>query len=136
MKPAAVYLVLIYLQPGQIEALRRYENRALPVFERHGGRFERIMRPAPAPDGSAADPDIPDEVHLLRFDTPDGLDAVRRDPRWSRSCPCAVRSCGRPCWSGSRTCRWSGTSPGPEAGRYWMVARRVSAVSSEVCWER
>ena len=80
MKPAAVYLVLIYLQPGQIEALRRYENRALPVFERHGGRFERIMRPAPAPDGSAADPDIPDEVHLLRFDTPDGLDAVRRDP--------------------------------------------------------
>lgn len=38
--------------PGQQEALRRYENLALPVFRRHGGRFE----------------------------TPDRLDAVRRDP--------------------------------------------------------
>ena len=78
VRPATRYLVLIYLQPGQTEALRRYENRALPVFERHGGRFEQILRPAP--DGSAADPDVPDEVHLLCFDTPEGLDAVRRDP--------------------------------------------------------
>lgn len=55
MNPGPLYLALIYLHPGQQEALRRYENLALPVFRGHGGRFE-----------------LPK--------TPDGLDAVRRDP--------------------------------------------------------
>ena len=78
----ALYLALVYLNPGQREALRRYENQALPVFRRHGGRVERILSPVPGPAGDPPerDPEIPDEVHLLRFDTPDGLDAVRRDP--------------------------------------------------------
>jgi uncharacterized protein (DUF1330 family) len=79
MNGGPLYLALIYLHPGQQEALRRYENLALPVFRRHGGRFERILSPAPAP-GGGPDPDAPDEIHLLRFETPDGLDAVRRDP--------------------------------------------------------
>jgi uncharacterized protein (DUF1330 family) len=72
-------VALIYLNPGQRDALRRYENLALPVFRRHGGRFERILSPVRAPGGSA-DPDEPDEIHLLRFETAEGLDAVRRDP--------------------------------------------------------
>jgi len=42
----ALYVALIYLQPGQQDALRRYESLALPVFRRHGGRFERILSPA------------------------------------------------------------------------------------------
>lgn len=79
MNAGSLYLVLIYLHPGQKEALRRYENLALPVFRRHGGRFERILSPSPASSG-APDRDAPDEIHLLRFETPDGLDAVRRDP--------------------------------------------------------
>lgn len=29
-------MALIYLNPGQRDALRRYENLALPVFRRHG----------------------------------------------------------------------------------------------------
>jgi hypothetical protein len=76
MTSGALYLVLIYLHPGQRDALRRYETLALPVFHRHGGQFERILRPA----GAAADPDAPDEIHWLRFDSAAGLDAVRRDP--------------------------------------------------------
>ena len=32
----ALYVALIYLQPGQQDALRRYENLALPVFRRTG----------------------------------------------------------------------------------------------------
>ena len=63
----ARYLALIYLKPGQRDRLRHYENRALPVFRRHGGVFERIWR-------------APDEIHLLRFETGAGLEAVRRDP--------------------------------------------------------
>ena len=78
MSTRPLYLALIYLHPGQQDALRRYENLALPVFHRHGGRFERILSPLPA--SGEADRDAPDEIHLLRFETPDGLDAVRRDP--------------------------------------------------------
>ncbi len=72
------YLALIYLEPGQRDALRRYERRVLPVFQRHGGAFERIWSPVaePRPDQE----DTPDEVHLLRFDTETGLEAARRDP--------------------------------------------------------
>ena len=76
MNPGALYIVLIYLHPGQRDALRRYETRARPVFHRHGGGFDRILRPA----GAAADQAAPDEIHLLRFDSAAGLDAVRRDP--------------------------------------------------------
>ncbi|HEY7041574.1 MAG TPA: DUF1330 domain-containing protein [Methylomirabilota bacterium] len=75
---ATRYLVLIYLEPGQRDSLRRYEQRALPVFRRHGGAFERIWRPLPS--GAAGDSEAPDEIHVLRFDSADGLDAVRRDP--------------------------------------------------------
>ncbi|MFI5326866.1 MAG: hypothetical protein ACHQ7H_11585 [Candidatus Rokuibacteriota bacterium] len=74
-----LYLALIHLHPGQHDALRRYENLALPVFRRHGGRFERILSPVRAA-GAPPDPDEPDEIHLLRFETAEGLDAVRRDP--------------------------------------------------------
>ena len=79
-------LALIYLHPGQQDALRRYENLALPVFRRHGGRFERILSPRRAPGGSP-DPDEPDEIHLLRFETAEGLDAVRRDPEMAALAP-------------------------------------------------
>jgi hypothetical protein len=74
-----LYLALIYLHPGQQDALRRYENLALPVFRRHGGRFERILSPA-RPASGQPDPDAPDEIHLLRFETPEGMEAIRRDP--------------------------------------------------------
>jgi hypothetical protein len=72
--------VLIYLHPGQTEALRRYENLALPVFHRHRGHFERILKPSRVA-GAQPDPEAPpDKIHLLRFETAEGLDAVRRDP--------------------------------------------------------
>ena len=73
------YLALIYLAPGQREALRRYERQVLPVFKRHGGAFERIWSPADVA-GAAADPEAPDEIHLLRFDREEALEAARRDP--------------------------------------------------------
>lgn len=75
-----LYLALIYLNVGQREGLRRYESLARPVFHRHGGRFERILSPSPDTGRAPADLDLPDEIHLPRFETPDGLEAVRRDP--------------------------------------------------------
>jgi hypothetical protein len=76
---AVRYLALIYVAPGQREALRRYERQVLPVFKRHGGAFERIWSPT-AVESATADPEAPDEIHLLRFDREDGLEAARRDP--------------------------------------------------------
>lgn len=81
-----LYLALVYLRPGQRDALRRYENLALPVFRRHGGRFERILSPLRGA-GGPAEPDEPDEIHLLRFETAEGLDAVRRDPEMAALAP-------------------------------------------------
>jgi uncharacterized protein (DUF1330 family) len=82
----ALYLALVYLHPGQQAALRRYENLALPVFRRHGGRFERILSPLRV-GGGQPDPDEPDEVHLLRFETAEGLAAVQRDPEMAALAP-------------------------------------------------
>ncbi len=81
------YLALLYLKPGQRDRLRDYESRALPVFRRHGGAFERIWSPAPADSEGAPDPEAPDEIHLLRFETEAGLEAVRRDPEMQALVP-------------------------------------------------
>ena len=63
------------------------EQRALPVFRRYGGAFERIWRPVPSGPSGSGDPETPDEIHVLRFDSPDGLDAVRRDPEMQALAP-------------------------------------------------
>src|SRR5260370_38474787 len=79
-RAAVRYLALIYLEPGQREAPRGYERRVLPVVQRHGGAFERIWSPAPAEPGAPHDPETPDAIHLLRFDSPTGPAAARPGP--------------------------------------------------------
>ena len=70
-----VYLVLIWLHPGQAETLRAYERLAVPVLRAHGGELERVFQPAgEQPEGA------PDEVHLLRFAAAGGLAGFRADP--------------------------------------------------------
>lgn len=70
-----IYLVLIWLHPGQSTALRDYERRAAAVMRRHGGAIERVLQPL-----GAGDDDAPDEVHLLAFDSAAGFAAFRADP--------------------------------------------------------
>ena len=81
MAGSTVYLVLISVHPGQLETLREYERRAVPVMRRHGGDLQRVLRPAD-PGGEG-----PDEVHLLTFDAPDGLARFRADPELERYRP-------------------------------------------------
>jgi hypothetical protein len=53
--------------PGQRDPLRRYAERALPIFRRHGGAFERIWSPVPSGPSGAGDPETPAEIHVLRL---------------------------------------------------------------------
>jgi hypothetical protein len=76
-----VYLVSIGVHPGQEATLREYERHAVRVMRRHGGDFERVLRPA-GPAGGG-----PDEVHLLAFATPDGFARFRADPELERYRP-------------------------------------------------
>lgn len=70
------YLALIFLRPGKEETLREYERHARPIMRRHGGEFERVLKPLVAdPKGSG-----PHEVHLLRFASESGFEAFRNDP--------------------------------------------------------
>jgi len=78
--PAVRYLALVYLKPGQRDQLREYERQALPVFERHGGAFERIWHPTGGEGTVTPDPETPDEIHLLRFESAAGLVEVRAAP--------------------------------------------------------
>ncbi|SCG64995.1 DUF1330 domain-containing protein [Micromonospora coxensis] len=53
------------------EASRRYEDAALALLGRHGGRVERRLR---STDGWT-------EVHVLRFDSRAGWEAFQADPQ-------------------------------------------------------
>ncbi|MDX1433485.1 MAG: hypothetical protein R3286_13660 [Gammaproteobacteria bacterium] len=72
-----IYLnVLIYLEPGQAQLFRAYEDAALPRLARYGGRVECMFKP----EAAGGDLALPDEVHLLSFDSEDGFERYRADP--------------------------------------------------------
>jgi uncharacterized protein (DUF1330 family) len=69
------YVVSIVLYPGMGEVLRRYEQQAAPIMQRHGGQFVYVLRPISTPiDGEA------DEIHLLAFESEQGFLGFRQDP--------------------------------------------------------
>ncbi len=88
---AVIYIIFIWLHPGQAAVLREYERMAVPIMRAHGGELERVFQPY-APGESEYGPD---EVHLLRFATPDGFERFRADPALQPAAPLretAVRS--------------------------------------------
>ena len=76
MNPGPLYLALIYLHPGQQEALRRYEEPGPSRFP----PARRTVRANPEPGSGSRRRGRPGRPRRDRFETPDGLDAVRRDP--------------------------------------------------------
>ena len=67
----AQYAVIARIPEGGADAFDAYERLVLPLLAHHGGRLERRVR-TPARDC---------EIHLLRFDSPDGLERYLADPR-------------------------------------------------------
>lgn len=65
--------VLLTAQPGKEAILVEYEDRVLPLLERHGGRLVQRVR--------AVDPgDAPHEVHLIELPSEAALEAYLDDP--------------------------------------------------------
>ena len=83
--------VLIYVAPGERETFAEYERRAMPVMAEHGGRAECMMRPTAV----AGDLALPDEVHVLSFETEDGFERYRADPRVVALAPLRERAIAR-----------------------------------------
>lgn len=75
MSTPVYFLVLIELNAGMADQLRRYEQQAVPVMRRHGGQLVYVFRPVA---GTAST--VPDEVHLLAFESEAGFVAFRNDP--------------------------------------------------------
>lgn len=73
--PAIYVLVLIELNADMADMLRHYEQQAAPIMQRHGGRFVYVLKPTPSAPGG-----VPDEVHLLAFESEQGFAAFRADP--------------------------------------------------------
>jgi len=74
-----VYVVLIWVNAGQLETLHDYERKAAPIIERHGGQFKTVMSVSGVGDGSGFDRP-PDEVHVLEFPDSEAFGRYRADP--------------------------------------------------------
>ena len=69
-------VVLLYVKPGRLEDLRRFERKVKPVIEKHGGRFELVL----SATGVRGELDRPDEVHVLSFPAKVAFEAYLNDP--------------------------------------------------------
>ena len=78
-----IYLVLIWIHPGQTEVLRAYEQQAVAIMGAHGGTLERVFQPHIAGEPQGA----PDEIHLLRFADGQGFASFRADPALAAAAP-------------------------------------------------
>jgi hypothetical protein len=65
-----------------VSDFQAYEARVLPILGEYGGTLERRLRKA---DGTI-------ELHVLRFDSRDGLERFRQDKRRIEAVPLLLRS--------------------------------------------
>lgn len=56
--------------------LRAYEQTALPIIQKHGGRFDLML----SPESVSSDIALPDEIHILSFADAAGFENYRADP--------------------------------------------------------
>lgn len=68
-------LVMLYAGPDGLEALAAFESKAITLVEKHHGRLETAFRPE-----TSANPDQPDEIHLLEFPSSQAFENFKSDP--------------------------------------------------------
>ncbi|MEU6205478.1 GNAT family N-acetyltransferase [Micromonospora musae] len=68
--PTGTVRLVALVELSDVEAGQRYEDAVLALLGRHGGRLERRLR---TDDGR-------EEVHVIRFTAPEGLESFLADP--------------------------------------------------------
>jgi uncharacterized protein (DUF1330 family) len=69
---------LIYLKAGQAELFEQFEAMALPLIGKYNGRLLLRVRP-PAEAFIEAHTDLPDEIHIVEFDSEDDFSQFLKD---------------------------------------------------------
>jgi uncharacterized protein (DUF1330 family) len=77
---------LIYVKPGKEETFHLYEDRVLPLLERHGGRLLLRIRPG---NESVLHSELgrPYELHLVSFPSDQQFQAYADDPERHQHLP-------------------------------------------------
>jgi uncharacterized protein (DUF1330 family) len=79
MQPAMFYLTqIVYVQPGKEDVFHQFEDVAIPLISKHGGKL--LLRLRPTPDSVIAHHDeVPYEVHIVVFETEQDFDRFAQD---------------------------------------------------------
>ena len=80
------YTQLIYIQKDRETIFHDFEDKVLPLLERHGGELIYRVRPDKK-NVIACVGELPYEVHLVAFQNRRGFEAYRDDPERLKSMP-------------------------------------------------
>lgn len=75
MSNKVTLIVNVWLRTDDVAAFEAFEGRIAKIQARHGGRIARAVRI----DGPAGG-ELPFEVHVVEFESPEALAAYRADP--------------------------------------------------------
>ena len=70
---------LIHIKEGQEAAFLKFEETAIPLMEVYGGKMLYRLRPQREAFVSAEE-ELPYEIHLVSFESEEGLDGFLKDP--------------------------------------------------------
>lgn len=74
-----IYLTqLVYVQPGKEDVFHQFEDVAIPLISKHGGKLILRLRPN-AESVISNTTEVPYEVHIVQFDDEDALTQFMRD---------------------------------------------------------
>ena len=75
--PRFALIVQLHIDSEHRDEYERFEAEASRIMARHGGLIERRMATT---SGATDHDDVPDEVHLVSFPSPESFEAYRLDP--------------------------------------------------------
>jgi uncharacterized protein (DUF1330 family) len=75
MEPRLTLIVSLTIHAGREAEFEQFEAAAARIMARYGGRIERRIRRV-----ASADPNQPDEVHLVTFPDAPSFERYRSDP--------------------------------------------------------
>jgi len=79
-----IYLTqLVYVHPGKEDVFHQFEDVAIPLIAKHGGKLVLRLRPNPETVVSSTT-EVPYEVHIVQFENEDDLGRFMRDDERQR----------------------------------------------------